>query len=84
MKTCICGHPHQSHGPRVSRGKPHREVALGCLEDGCPCEEFSEAGASNGATMDAALIARRFAEFRRAYRALEKCLRSQGIDVKSE
>jgi hypothetical protein len=36
------------------------------------------------ATINAALIARRFAEVKRATRALESCLKAQGIDLTSE
>ena len=81
--TCACTHDRQIHGPRASRGKPHRTVALGCLADDCLCEEFRPQP-EKADTMNVDLIARRFAEFRRAYRALESCLKAQGIDLKSE
>jgi hypothetical protein len=82
--NCLCGHPLVSHSDSAASKRPGRFVQSGCLAEGCGCGEFRGAGADNGATMDAALIARRFAEFRRAYRALESCLKAQGIDLKSE
>jgi hypothetical protein len=71
--NCTCTHPQLVQKPE----------GLWCAACRRPVK-VSEPKAANGATMDAALIARRFAEFRRAYRALETCLRSQGIDLKSE
>lgn len=83
-KQCACGE--KSKPIVTSLGTVTERACFNCggVVKSARASKESDNSLESCSTMDAALIARRFQEFRRAYRALESCLRSQGIDLKSE